>query len=94
MQAASLRQYTVAAQGNPSLILRFLSRFLYLSEETNNSLRFALFLGTLPVPKNCALLGGKQGFRSGSAWIRIDLTCWIRIRIRIQIADPDPGGQK
>jgi hypothetical protein len=22
------------------------------------------------------------------------LSCWIRIRIRIQIADPDPGGQK
>jgi hypothetical protein len=37
-----------------------------------------------------------QGFgsvsRSGSAWIRINLMCWIRIRI--QIADPDPGGQK
>jgi hypothetical protein len=29
---------------------------------------------------------------SGSAWIRINLSCWIRIRI--QIADPDPGGQK
>jgi hypothetical protein len=58
MQAASLRQYTVAAQGYPSLILRFLSRFLYVSEETNNSLRFALFMGTLP--KNCALVGGKE----------------------------------
>ena len=35
-----------------------------------------------------------QGFGSvsGSAWIRINLSCWIRIRI--QIADPDPGGQK
>ncbi len=33
-----------------------------------------------------------QGFESGSAWIRINLSCWIRIRI--QIADPDPGGQK
>ncbi len=34
----------------------------------------------------------QQGFGSGSAWIRINLSCWIRIRI--QIADPDPGGQK
>ncbi len=34
----------------------------------------------------------KQGFGSRSAWIRINLSCWIRIRI--QIADPDPGGQK
>jgi hypothetical protein len=33
-----------------------------------------------------------QGFVSGSAWIRIILSCWIRIRIRI--ADPDPGGKK
>ncbi len=32
-----------------------------------------------------------QGFGSGSAWIRSNLSCWIRIRI--QIADPDPGGQ-
>ena len=35
---------------------------------------------------------GNQGFGSGSvsesAWIRIILSCWIRIRI--QIADPDP----
>ncbi len=31
----------------------------------------------------------KQGFGSGSAWIRINLSCWIRIRI--QIADPDPN---
>jgi hypothetical protein len=30
-----------------------------------------------------------QGFGSGSAWIRINLRSWIRIRI--QIADPDPG---
>ncbi len=29
----------------------------------------------------------QPGFR-----IRINLSCWIRIRI--QIADPDPGGQK
>ncbi len=29
---------------------------------------------------------------SGSAWIRINLSFWIRIRI--QIADPDPRGQK
>jgi hypothetical protein len=35
-----------------------------------------------------------QGFGSvsGSAWIRINLSYWIRIRI--QIADPDPGGKK
>jgi hypothetical protein len=33
-----------------------------------------------------------QGFVSGSAWIRINLSCWIRIRIRI--ADPDTGGPK
>jgi hypothetical protein len=38
--------------------------------------------------------GKKQGSGSvsGSAWIRINLSCWNRIRI--QIADPDPGGQK
>jgi hypothetical protein len=36
--------------------------------------------------------GDPQGFVSGSAWIRINLSCLIRIRIRI--ADPDPGGQK
>ncbi len=35
-----------------------------------------------------------QGFGSGSAWIRINLSCWIRIRIRNLNADPDPGGQK
>ncbi len=37
-----------------------------------------------------------QGFGSGSAWIRINLSCWIRIRFRIQNADPDPdpgGGE-
>ena len=36
----------------------------------------------------------RQG--SGSAWIRINLSSWIRIRIRTQIADPDldPGGKK
>jgi len=30
------------------------------------------------------------------AGIRINLSCWIRNRIHIQIADPDPdpGGQK
>jgi hypothetical protein len=26
--------------------------------------------------------------------IRMNLSCWIRIRSRIQIADPDPGGKK
>ncbi len=31
---------------------------------------------------------------SGSAWIGINLTCWIRIRIQILNADPDPGEQK
>jgi hypothetical protein len=35
-----------------------------------------------------------QGFGSGSAWIRINLSCWIRIRIQIADPDPDPGGQK
>jgi hypothetical protein len=29
---------------------------------------------------------------SCESWIRINLSFWIRIRI--QIADPDPGGQK
>ena len=33
------------------------------------------------------------GSVSGSAWIRINLSCWIRIRIQIADADPDPGGQ-
>jgi hypothetical protein len=37
------------------------------------------------------LQGVGSGSVSGSAWIRINLSCWIRIRI--QIADPDPGGQ-
>ena len=32
-----------------------------------------------------------QGYGSGSAWIRIRFTSWIRIRI--QYADPDPGGK-
>jgi hypothetical protein len=31
---------------------------------------------------------------SGSAWTRMNLMCWIRIWIRIQNTDPDPGGQK
>jgi hypothetical protein len=35
-----------------------------------------------------------QGFGSGSAWIRINLSCWIRIRIQIADPDPDPGGGK
>jgi hypothetical protein len=35
-----------------------------------------------------------QGFGSGSAWIRINLSCWIRIRIQIADPVPDPGGQK
>jgi hypothetical protein len=35
----------------------------------------------------------KQTFQAGLR-IRINLSCWILIRIRIQIADPDPGGQK
>ena len=34
--------------------------------------------------------GEKQGCGSGSAWIRIHFPSWIRIRI--QYADPDPGG--
>jgi hypothetical protein len=35
-----------------------------------------------------------QGFGSGSAWIRINLSCWIRFRIQIAGPDPDPAGQK
>jgi hypothetical protein len=38
-----------------------------------------------------------QGFGSGSvSAFHINLSCWIRIWIRIQIADPDPdpGGEK
>jgi hypothetical protein len=35
-----------------------------------------------------------QGCGSGSAWIRINLSCWIRIRIQIADPVPDPGGQK
>ncbi len=39
-----------------------------------------------------------QGCGSGSAWIRNNLSCWIRIRIQIADPDPDPdpdpGGQK
>ncbi len=42
----------------------------------------------------CKLEYLEQGCGSGSAWIRINLSCWIRIRIRIPYADPDPGGQK
>ena len=36
--------------------------------------------------------GSGSGSRSGSAWIRIHFHSWIRIWIRIQYADPDPGG--
>jgi hypothetical protein len=36
----------------------------------------------------------RQGFVSGSACIRINLSCWIRIRIQLADPDPDPGGQK
>ncbi len=42
----------------------------------------------------------EQGFGSGSlsgsgsAWIRINLSCWIRIRTQIADPDPDRGGQK
>jgi len=37
-----------------------------------------------------------QGFGSvsGSARIRINLSCWIRIRTQIADPDPDPGGKK
>ena len=39
--------------------------------------------------------GKPQGCGSGSesAWIRIHFPSWIRIWIRIQYADPDPGGE-
>jgi hypothetical protein len=43
---------------------------------------------------NSGLDTTSQGFGSGSAWIRINLSCWIRIRIQIADPDPDPGGQK
>jgi hypothetical protein len=35
-----------------------------------------------------------QGFGSGSAWIRINLSCWIRNSIQNADPDPDTGGQK
>jgi hypothetical protein len=38
--------------------------------------------------------GFGSGSVSGSAWIRINLSCWIRIRIQIADPDLDPGGQK
>jgi hypothetical protein len=38
--------------------------------------------------------GFGSGSVSGSAWIRINLSCWIRIRIQIADPGPDPGGQK
>jgi hypothetical protein len=34
------------------------------------------------------------GSGSGSAWIRINLSFWIRIRIQFADPDLDPGGQK
>jgi hypothetical protein len=56
---------------------------------------YYIFLGLLdpdPLVRGMDPDPSIQGFGSGSAWIRINLSCWIRIRI--QIADPDPGGQK
>ena len=44
----------------------------------------------LSCAKQSKFLPAKQGFGSGSEWIRIHVTSWIRIRI--QYADPDPGG--
>ncbi len=34
------------------------------------------------------------GCGSGSTMIRINFSCWIRIRIQYVDPDPDPGGQK
>jgi hypothetical protein len=53
--------------------------------------------GSASLRKGCALyavfnLSFTRVFGSGSAWIRINLICWIRIRIKI--ADPNTGGQK
>ncbi len=36
----------------------------------------------------------KQCFGSGSAWIRVKIVSWVRIRIRIPNADPDPAADK
>ncbi len=42
----------------------------------------------------CAIrLSCPQSCGSGSAWIRINLSCWIWIRIQYADPDPDPGGQ-
>jgi hypothetical protein len=54
---ASLRQYFGAAQVYPSLILQHIS---LLSMKTNNSLRFALFIRTLPI--DFSLLGWKRKY--------------------------------
>ncbi len=54
-----------------------------------------MVLFVLMIEKNCKcflFFSSNQGFGSGSAWIRMNWSSWIRIRI--QIADPDPGGQK
>jgi hypothetical protein len=42
-----------------------------------------------PVPRKVLMQALVSGLRIR---IRINLSCWIRIRI--QIADPNPGGQK
>jgi hypothetical protein len=48
--------------------------------------------------RHSTLYGDRQGFGSvsgsGSSWLCNNLSCWIWIQICIQIADPDPGGQK
>ncbi len=57
--------------------------FFYLKKSSGNTVKtYNLSYGTT----------FRQGFGSGSPWITINLSCWIRIRI--QIADLDPGGQK
>jgi hypothetical protein len=50
--------------------------------------------GTVLIFSTNLVQGCGSGSGSGSAWIRNNLSCWIRIRICIQIADPYPGGQK
>jgi hypothetical protein len=46
----------------------------------------------LTLRQNPVSIKKNQGFGSGSVsgWIRINLSCWIRIRIQIVDRDPDP----
>jgi hypothetical protein len=64
--------------------------------EENKIFFLLFFFSSRGQSKNLEPYGQGFGSASGSAWIRINLSCWIRIGIRIQIADPapDPGGKK